>query len=389
MNDFYKKINEIVNLVIKQIEAISSWSVIFSVLCAVGLAVLFAFIWIPQALLDIGSVAFFTITFVLLSYTLYKRTDSVYAMRFLDAVLDIFFSESANKFNSNLEPARKEKFADNLQTFLLYLCIGGSLISLAILIITNRPLSIQNTYRPIIPIAASTPSPIVSGTQLITIPSPVINGTQSITTFLPIVSGARLITPSLPVVSGAQPATTTNLIFASPLNLLSSPAIAINSSLPFTTNLKFNWDIDSSIPITLVTSPHMMILQEYQDLIDVVTPRVVIADVVFQKSPTFVDREYVVLVNHGDDLDISRWAIVDGSHHKYIFPAIHLDASSAIFLYTGHGENSRNHFYWSNDSSIWQEEPEITLYDTNNAVIDKWSKTGFINSISPEGDLDK
>lgn len=277
----------------------------------------------------------------------------------------------------------------NLQTVILYLCIGGLLISLVIFIVTNRPSSIQNTSRPIVPIVASTPSPIMSGTKLVTIPSPVVNGPQSIRIFLPIISGAQLITSPLPTVSGAQPVTTTNLTFASPLNSLTAPSIAINSSDPFTTNLKFDWDIDSSIPITLVTSPHIMVLQEYQDLINVVTPRVVIAEVIFQKSPTFIDREYVVLVNHGDDLDISRWTIVDGSHHRYVFPDIHLNSSSAIFLYTGHGDVSPNKFFWGNDSNIWQEEPEIILYDSNNAVIDKWSKMVSIKSISPEGDLDK
>lgn len=370
MDDIFRRIDEKTRLFVKRITSIKRSSIILLVAILASAVALLASVRIPNALLEIGSISILVVAFGMLSFSLYKRNDPDYGLSILENILSVVFPEFSEKLLFSLEYNWQEEIADKLQDTIIFVCIGFTIVSSVFAVSIWRAFHIQNSQMPPTSIVAPTPPPALSGTQSISPSNTVsISHTNSIST-----------PTTAPILNGTQSVTPTSNIIVSPTNFTSFTNTHIAPSFAFTTNLQFDWDIEAAVPITLLISPNALVLKEYQILIDTITPRVAIAEAVFRGHPSFIDDEFVLLVNHGQQVDISSWSIVDDSNHRFVFPDVRLNTGSALFLHTGHGESSQYHQYWAMDNEIWSREPKITLFDSENAVIDIWPGVSLMSN---------
>lgn len=363
MDDFFRHLDEKIRLFVKKILTIQRSSILLVVTSVVGVAAVLAAAKIPNALLDFGSITFFVIAFGMLSVSLYKRNDSANGLSILENILRVIFPESSEELLLSLGDAWKEEMVNKLQNAIIIICVSLTVVSFVLLVAIRGAFHFNNSQ--MAPISIATPTSLST-----------FNSSQSTlpTNTSPLSpTNSTLIPDTGPILSGTNTGTPANNTIVSPTNPSNLTYINIVQSFAFTTNLQFEWDIEAAVPITLLMSPDAIVLKEYQTLIDTVAPRIAIAEVVFRGSPNFVDDEFLLLVNHGLQVDISSWSIVDDSGNRFLFPSVILNSGSALFLHTGYGESSQYHHYWAMDDEIWSQESKITLFDKENAVIDIWT----------------
>ncbi len=75
---------------------------------------------------------------------------------------------------------------------------------------------------------------------------------------------------------------------------------------------------------------------------------------------TNLNDEYIIIKNTGDDyLDIYGWTVKDSGTSIYKFDRYIFDKNTAVFLFTGSGEDSGGNFYWGSPKPIWNNEHDI------------------------------
>ncbi len=127
----------------------------------------------------------------------------------------------------------------------------------------------------------------------------------------------------------------------------------------------------------MTIGPTLSTVETYRDLLNTILPKIVIVDI--KNFPQMknglgeIQDEYVVIVNYGNDVDMSGWYISDAQEHIYQFEDFHLRQASVVRLHTSIGTDTAFDLYWGQDNSIWTtEEPHLFLFDSSDAIVDKW-----------------
>ncbi len=75
-----------------------------------------------------------------------------------------------------------------------------------------------------------------------------------------------------------------------------------------------------------------------------------------------LNGEYAMIKNTGvDSVNIYGWTVKDSATNIYKFGSYVLQPDSAIYLFTGNGENGEGRFYWGNSKPVWNNDND-TLY---------------------------
>jgi len=84
--------------------------------------------------------------------------------------------------------------------------------------------------------------------------------------------------------------------------------------------------------------------------------------------------EYVIIKNFGQvPVNLEGWMLKDKAGHTFAFPAITLDPSKSVYVYSGSGINTKTKLYWGN-GAIWNNDGDIAyLYDSNGNLIDSYN----------------
>jgi len=75
-----------------------------------------------------------------------------------------------------------------------------------------------------------------------------------------------------------------------------------------------------------------------------------------------LNDEYIIVENIGTvPVDIDGWTIKDGGTNIYRFGKYSFESRSAIYLFTGSGNDENGKFYWGSPKPIWNNDND-TLY---------------------------
>lgn len=290
----------------------------------------------------------------------FNRHNITWSMWILNIFSDLIFNQSSHVIKKHLMRSDKVSLALSLTISLKLLSIYGAICSIFLicLIALNMPNNVptvQNSTPPIISLIS--PTPLVTTTiQLPVTPISTSTAKPIRTTFL-----------------------TNTMIVSSNVNLLQTPQPIVLTSTPFvTSHLVTTEFIDFVTTDTLTTSVDSpSIVEDYQELVNLVLPRVVIAEVkhISQREIDMVRNqdEYIVLANYGDYVDMSNWYIADTQGHVYHFQDFHLNQASIVRVHTGKGTDTISDLYWGQDKLIWtNDKPQLFLFDTFGAIVDRW-----------------
>jgi hypothetical protein len=86
--------------------------------------------------------------------------------------------------------------------------------------------------------------------------------------------------------------------------------------------------------------------------------RVRISTVVYPGQRT---REAVVIVNEGDQVDMTGWTITSPRGQTYTFPTVLLFKDSFINLHSTKGVDVPTDLFWNLDDPVWQKGDMVTL----------------------------
>lgn len=75
-----------------------------------------------------------------------------------------------------------------------------------------------------------------------------------------------------------------------------------------------------------------------------------------------LNDEYIAIKNTGcDPVNIYGWTVKDSATNIYEFGSYILRPDSAVYLFTGSGEDGEGRFYWGNPKPVWNNDHD-TLY---------------------------
>jgi len=75
-----------------------------------------------------------------------------------------------------------------------------------------------------------------------------------------------------------------------------------------------------------------------------------------------LNGEYAGIKNESvDDIDIGGWTVKDSATKIYEFKHYILKSGVEVFLFSGHGTDSKGSFYWNNSQPVWNNDHD-TLY---------------------------
>lgn len=315
---------------------------IFWVLSGAWIVACILFIWaaiaFPQTVLVISCfvLTFFFALFAML-LRLAKSEDG--KLFVLDAFLHLLFLGSGSAIDEKLEPDERRRIAHELTQFLSLFAVIGAVTSFAfIFVVLNNNAALRQT---------SVMSPVSTPTPFSTL-TPTPSATSTVT---------LVVTPTL-------------------------VALVLNTPTPVPTpvpqptgSLSFNWSLTNTVPTSLSIEPHSRALQEYEDIINSIVPRVALVGVKTGNAMRELDSdEYIIITNHGSDVDLSGWYVIDSLGNRYVFQPMYLRAGAGLILHTGVGEDTDTHLYWNLDRDVWAEVPQeiqLRLVAYTGAVVDR------------------
>ncbi|MCS7054557.1 MAG: lamin tail domain-containing protein [Thermoflexales bacterium] len=88
------------------------------------------------------------------------------------------------------------------------------------------------------------------------------------------------------------------------------------------------------------------------------SPKVRISAVVYPGQPS---REAVVIVNEGDDVDLTGWTLSNPRGKVYTFGNVALFKESFINLHTTSGVDAPTNLFWNQSEAMWRVGDEVVL----------------------------
>jgi Lamin Tail Domain len=79
-------------------------------------------------------------------------------------------------------------------------------------------------------------------------------------------------------------------------------------------------------------------------------------------------REFVSILNEGDQIDMTGWTIVAPNGTSYVFKTFVLFRDSFISLYTTTGADSPTNLFWNQGEAMWNKGDIVTLKNGDQVV---------------------
>lgn len=79
-------------------------------------------------------------------------------------------------------------------------------------------------------------------------------------------------------------------------------------------------------------------------------------------------REFVSILNEGDQIDMTGWTIVAPNGETYVFKTFVLFRDSFISLYTTTGADSPTNLFWNQREAMWKKGDIVTLKNGDQVV---------------------
>lgn len=79
-------------------------------------------------------------------------------------------------------------------------------------------------------------------------------------------------------------------------------------------------------------------------------------------------REFVSILNEGDQIDMTGWTIVAPNGETYVFKTFVLFRDSFISLYTTTGADSPTNLFWNQGEAMWKKGDIVTLKNGDQVV---------------------
>jgi len=102
----------------------------------------------------------------------------------------------------------------------------------------------------------------------------------------------------------------------------------------------------------------------------------VIADVVISvasNAQTRVGKEYVLLLNFGQDVRLTNWILSDDDGNTFVFPEFILNSGEMVRIHSGEGQNGLLDLYWQSNESIWDNGDTVTLRNSSGGIVDQFT----------------
>lgn len=85
------------------------------------------------------------------------------------------------------------------------------------------------------------------------------------------------------------------------------------------------------------------------------------------ESKIFPEKEFIILKNKCQKINIKNWTITDESRKKYKFKDIYL---STMILHSKKGEDNSTDVYWQSKDSIWNDNRDtLYIYDSQRRIV--------------------